>query len=102
MRGGCHVRPRPDTLWPIVGALTSSAGILGNVTTSAGPRRHLATSPFQPDPEPSIEQYEISDLVSHDSYGMGRVTQVEAAAVTVDFGSRTVRITSPFNKMTRL
>jgi hypothetical protein len=76
--------------------------MMGAMTTSAGPRRHLATSPFQPDPEPIIEQYAMNELVSHDSYGVGRVIQVEVAAVTVDFGSRVVRITSPFHKMTRL
>ena len=76
--------------------------MLDRMTTSAGPRRHLATSPFRPDPEPTIEQYAINDLVSHDSYGMGRVIQVEAAAVTVDFRPQTVRIPSPFHKMSRL
>jgi hypothetical protein len=65
-------------------------------------RRHLAASPFRPDPEPTIERYELHDLVSHDSYGMGRVIQVENAAVTVDFGAQTVRVTSPFHKMARL
>ena len=65
-------------------------------------RRHLASSPFQPEPVPTIEQYELDDLVSHDSYGIGRVTSVEAAAVTVDFRSQTVRIPSPFHKMERL
>jgi hypothetical protein len=49
-----------------------------------------------------IEQYAVNDLVSHDSYGMGRVIQVEAAAVTVDFNPKTVRITSPFHKLARL
>lgn len=72
------------------------------MTTSAGPRRHLATSPFQPDPEPTIEQYALNDLVSHDTYGMGRVIQVEATAVTVDFRPQTVRVVSPFRKMTRI
>ena len=72
------------------------------MTNSAGPRRHLATSPFQPDPEQVVEQYLLNDLVSHDSYGMGRVINVEAAAVTVDFRSHTVRIASPFHKMARL
>jgi hypothetical protein len=62
----------------------------------------LATSPFQPDPEPTIEQYAINDLVSHDSYGMGRVIQVEATAVTVDFRPQKVRVVSPFRKMTRI
>jgi hypothetical protein len=76
--------------------------ILEAMATSAGPRRHLASSPFQPDPEPIIEQFELDDLVSHDSYGMGRVIQVEAAAVTVDFRNQTVRIPSPFHKMSRL
>jgi len=72
------------------------------MTHSAGPRRHLASSPFQPDPEPIIEQYAVNDLVSHDSYGMGRVVHVEEAAVIVDFRPRTVRIVSPFHKMSRL
>lgn len=72
------------------------------MTTSTRPRRHLATSPFQPDPEPTVEQYALNDLVSHDSYGMGRVINVEAAAVTVDFRPQTVRITSPFHKMAKL
>ena len=72
------------------------------MTKPTAPRRHLASSPFQPDPEPTIETYAVNDRVSHDAYGMGRVIQVEAAAVTVDFHSQTVRITSPFTKMTRL
>jgi hypothetical protein len=72
------------------------------MTTPAGRRRHLASSPFKPDPEPRIEQYALNDLVSHDSYGMGRVIDVEAAAVTVDFRSRTVRILSPYSQMARL
>jgi hypothetical protein len=72
------------------------------MTTPRGPRRHLATSPFKPDPEPTIERYAVDDLVSHDAYGMGRVVQVEAAAVTVDFRSQTVRVMSPFHKMARL
>jgi hypothetical protein len=72
------------------------------MTTPAGRRRHLASSPFKPDPEPTIEQYALNDLVSHDSYGMGRVIDVEAAAVTVDFRPRTVRILSPYSRMARL
>ena len=65
-------------------------------------RRHLASSPFKPDPEPTIEQYAVGDQISHDSYGLGRVIQFEAAAVTVDFRSETRRITSPFHKMSKL
>jgi hypothetical protein len=65
-------------------------------------RRHLASSPFKPEPEQVIEQFECGDLVSHDSYGMGRVVSAEASAVTVNFGAQTVRITSPFSKMSKL
>lgn len=65
-------------------------------------RRHLASSPFRPEPEPTIERYALNDLVSHDSYGMGRVVHVDGVAVTVDFGSRTVRVPSPFHKMGKL
>lgn len=72
------------------------------MTTSARTRRHLASSPFQPDPEPTVEEYAVDDLVSHDSYGMGRVTHVDERAVIVDFRSQTVRITSPFAKMSKL
>jgi len=72
------------------------------MTPSPGARRHLASSPFQPDPEPTIEDYVLDDLVSHDSYGVGRVVAVDAGAVTVDFRNQTVRITSPFRKMSKL
>lgn len=41
-------------------------------------------------------------MVSHDSYGLGRVVGVEEAAVSVDFSNQTLRITSPFRKMSKL
>jgi hypothetical protein len=73
------------------------------MTTSPGAgRRYLASSPFKPDPEPIIEQYDLEDLVSHDSYGLGRVTGADAGGVTVDFRTHTVRIPSPFKRMTKL
>lgn len=62
----------------------------------------MSSSPFGPDPEPIIERYSLDDLVSHDVYGMGRVVQLESAAVAVDFGSRRVRIPSPFRLMAKL
>lgn len=65
-------------------------------------RRHLASSPFQPQADPVIEQFALEDRVSHDTYGVGRVIGLEEVAVTVDFGARTVRIASPFDKMERL
>ncbi|MGH3510295.1 MAG: hypothetical protein ACRDPI_08710 [Nocardioidaceae bacterium] len=70
-------------------------------TAGAKPRRH-ASSPFQPEPAREIEQFALDDLVSHDSYGVGRVIGAEPGAVTVDFRPLTVRITSPFHKMTKL
>jgi hypothetical protein len=72
------------------------------MTSSARPRRHLASSPFRPDPEPIIEQFVLGDLVSHDVYGMGHVVQADASAVMVDFRSATVRVPSPFAKMSKL
>lgn len=73
------------------------------MTPRAGARRrHLAGSPFKPDPEPVIEEFAFDDMVSHDSYGMGRVVATEVDAVTVDFRTRTVRIISPYHRMQRL
>ena len=69
---------------------------------SAGQRRHLASSPFQPQPEQVVEQYSVDDRVTHDRYGLGRVVQVEEAAVTVDFGAQSVRIVSPYHKLEKL
>lgn len=69
---------------------------------SPAKRRHLASSPFHPQPEPVIEEFAVSDRVSHDTYGVGQVIGVEDGAVAVDFGSRTVRVVSPFHKLERL
>lgn len=49
-----------------------------------------------------IETFEVSNRVSHDVYGVGRVIATEADAVTVDFGSKSVRIVSPFRKLEHL
>ena len=49
-----------------------------------------------------IEQFVLDDRVSHDSHGLGRVVGVDAGGATVDFGSRTIRIMTPFRKMTKL
>jgi predicted 2-oxoglutarate/Fe(II)-dependent dioxygenase YbiX len=73
-------------------------------SASARNGRHLPTTPFRPPPEaPPVEQYELGDLVTHDKYGLGRVTLVEGdASVVVDFTVRKVRITTPFARMTKL
>jgi hypothetical protein len=70
---------------------------------STGPAaRRVSSSPFKAKPEPVIETFQLDDRVTHDEYGLGRVISAEAAAVTVDFGGRTVRIVSPFRKLTVL
>jgi hypothetical protein len=65
-------------------------------------KRHLPTSPFAPPVEPVIEVFEVEDRVSHDTYGVGTVVNVSTGIVTVDFGSQTVRISSPFSKLEKL
>jgi hypothetical protein len=73
------------------------------MTTSQGAkRRHLASSPFQPEPEVVVEQYDRGDLVSHDVHGLGTVVSTDALGVTVNFGSQTLRVTSPFARMEKL
>ncbi|MEV1052816.1 hypothetical protein [Streptomyces sp. NPDC049887] len=75
------------------------------MTESAGSRRHLPTSPFHrpTPPAPPIEHFDVGDRVSHDQFGLGRVTGVEGAdAVLVDFSGRQGRILSPFTKLTKL
>lgn len=71
-------------------------------TSSAHPRPRHANSPFQPRIEPEIELFVVNDRVCHDSYGLGRVVGVDAGGATVDFTSKTVRIETPFRKMTKL
>jgi hypothetical protein len=71
-------------------------------TTSANPRPRHPNSPFEPLPEPVIEQFVVGDRVSHDAHGLGRVVGVDGSGATVDFSSRTVRIATPFRKMTKL
>jgi hypothetical protein len=70
----------------------------------AGPRRHLATSPFKaPDPEPPAECFAVDDKVTHDKYGLGTVTGVEeGTALVIDFGSHVQRIPTPSAKLSKL
>jgi hypothetical protein len=80
----------------------SSGHAVGMRPRSAAARRVLPGSPFNNQPVQEIEQFVVSDRVTHDEYGLGRVVLVEAEAVTVDFGSQVVRVESPFRRMTRL
>ncbi len=66
----------------------------------AARRPHLPTSPFEPPPPaPPAKEFGVGDQVTHDKYGLGRVTEVEGNAVLVDFGTRTVRIPAPYAKL---
>jgi len=66
-------------------------------------KRHLPTSPFQAPAAPSHKQFAVGNRVTHDVYGLGRVTGVEdGIAVLVDFGSLQTRIMSPYTKLTNL
>ena len=62
----------------------------------------MASSPFQPRPEPTIEEFAVDDRVSHDQFGLGRVVGVEDGAVSVDFGDTRVRVVSPFTKLEKI
>lgn len=71
-------------------------------TTSGNRRPRLASSPFEPFTAPDVEVFVLDDRVCHDAHGLGKVIGVDAGGVTVDFSSRTVRVASPFRKMTKL
>ena len=94
MRGG------PAALMALLG---TEGRILETMTNSSGPRpRHLPNSPFAPAREVVVETYDVDDRVCHDLYGLGKVTRVDSHAVTVDFGSQSVRITPPYAKLQHL
>jgi hypothetical protein len=67
-------------------------------------RRFLPTSPFNNMPAaPPVERFDVQDQVTHDSFGLGRVLEVEDdVAVVVSFGPRRVRIMWPYTKLTKL
>jgi len=70
----------------------------------AASRRFLPGSPFNVLPvDLPVEQFTVRDQVTHDKYGLGRVVLVEDDdAVIVSFGSRKVRVLSPFATLTKL
>ncbi|HEU5391691.1 MAG TPA: hypothetical protein VFV73_37905 [Streptosporangiaceae bacterium] len=69
----------------------------------AAVRPHLSTSPFAPPPVLPVDQFAEQDRVTHDKYGLGRVTSVEAdTSLIIDFGSCRVRIVTPCDKLTKL
>jgi hypothetical protein len=64
--------------------------------------KHLRSSPFAAAPEAVVKVFEVDERVSHDLHGLGKVVGVDSHAVTVDFGSQTLRITPPFAKLHHL
>ena len=63
----------------------------------------LPTSPFARAPVLPAEQFAVEDQVTHDKYGLGRVTVVEDdTSLIIDFGSCRVRIMTPCDKLTKL
>ncbi|MEU1307663.1 hypothetical protein ABZ419_02020 [Streptomyces cinnamoneus] len=73
------------------------------MTKPAAPKRHLPTSPFKEPVPPAPKHFAVGDQVTHDMYGLGRVTGIEdGIAALVDFSSAQVRILSPYAKMTKL
>lgn len=71
----------------------------------AATRRYIPGSPFNNFPQPvrHIDSYALNDQVTHDKYGLGVVIGVEEEiAVLVDFGTQQERITTPYNKLTKL
>jgi len=66
-------------------------------------RRYLPGSPFNTPPVVRpVKEFALSDQVTHDRYGLGRVIEVDERTVLVDFGDRTERINEPYPKLTRL
>ncbi|NYJ73200.1 hypothetical protein [Allobranchiibius huperziae] len=72
------------------------------MASSGNNRPRHANSPFAAHVEPDVEDFALADRVCHDTYGMGRVVGVDKSGLTVDFGSSTRRIETPFRKMTKL
>ncbi|HEY6794903.1 MAG TPA: hypothetical protein VI248_09485 [Kineosporiaceae bacterium] len=56
-------------------------------------RRVLVTSPFQrlETARPTTDGYLVGGRVTHDRFGVGRITAVDTEFVTVDFGGGAVR-----------
>jgi len=66
-------------------------------------QRYLPSSPFRPPAEVPVESFLVSDRVTHDTFGLGRVIAVEeSVAVVVDFGTRQERIPTPYHKLSKL
>ncbi|MFB7513438.1 hypothetical protein [Streptomyces sp. NPDC056144] len=73
------------------------------MTKPSAPKRFLPTSPFKAPVAPPPKLFAVGDQVTHDVYGLGRVTGIEdGIAAIVDFGATQERILSPYAKMSKL
>lgn len=72
------------------------------MTPPQTPRPRPAGSPFRDPVPPVIPTFEVGDRVTHDKQGMGRVLEVQADAVVVDFNDRPLRVLSPYTKLSKL
>lgn len=73
-------------------------------TRPAGPRRPLASSPFNaPVDDRPVVVYEVGERVTHDRHGLGRVVGIESeTAVLVDFATGVRRVTLPSTMLSKL
>jgi len=80
-----------------------ATGILAVMTNMRMAKRHLPSSPFKAAVVPPAQSFVVGSRVTHDVYGLGRVTAVEdGIAVVVDFGALLKRVVSPYTKLTGL
>ena len=49
-----------------------------------------------------IEQFAVRDQVTHDKYGLGRVMDRGRTSAVIDFGTRRVRVLTPYATLTKL
>ena len=82
--------------------MASDERILKVMSPSAGRRRTLVHSPFQPQPAAPVPTFEVDDRVTHDRYGVGTVSAVSSSEVTVDFGASKVRVRTPYTKLFKI
>ncbi len=72
------------------------------MTPPQNPRPRPAGSPFRDPAPPVVETFEVGDRVTHDKQGMGRVVEVQADAVVVNFNDRPLRVLAPYTKLSKL
>ena len=75
----CFERPRHDTVY-----------------------RRLRPESCRQHPVAEVAVFETGERGCHDLYGLGTVSAVDTWAVTVDFGSQSVRIKPPYAKLQHL